>query len=210
MESYTIIFRTIAQQNGRPTMTRNKFVTGMTKGKTLLATIVSEFAPGYETVRLLSSDGNNVDIDLAETVELLQAGAEVPGISQDSAQKTGVILVGGGERPIQQHLSLSDGSRVALPPPNQPAAKVYKKGRMQASDPAKSKLGMGTGKQLPLGAGPVLHRWTRFLCSREAEAPWAFHDFDKQHLRDATVRGLLQRSELAGETYNKVGSAMKG
>ena len=57
------------------------------------------------------------------------------------------------------------------------------------------------GKQLSLHANSVMHFWTRSMCSRTAEAPWTFHDYTQQPLRELIVRALLQIAELAGTLW---------
>ena len=106
MDPYTLTFTSISQTNGRPTTVRHRYVTPRTDGQDMLQEIVLAFAEGHEAVRLVSSDGKGVDIDLTETVRGLQAGDQVPGISQDSQARTGVILVGAPQRPIQQQQSI--------------------------------------------------------------------------------------------------------
>ena len=71
---------------------------------------------------------------------------------------------------------------------------------MESGDPA---------KQLSRRADNVMRFWTRTMCSRTAEAPWTFHDYTQQQLWDPIVRGLLQMTELAGETYGTVSTAVR-
>ena len=208
MDSYKITFRTVSQVNGKPTKQRHKYVTEHTDGKAMLAEIVSVFADGYEAVRLISSDDDNVDIDLIETVMGLQAGGKMPGISQDSVARTGVILVGAPERPIEKQHSIATGPSTAILPPGQPAAKAFKKGRAQTEDPQKSRAGQNAAELLPLGAQSLMRRWARVLFSRKAEAPWEFHAHTEQRLWDILLRGLLLRPELAGESSAKLENAV--
>ena len=130
MDPYTMTFTSISQTNGRPTTVRHRCVTPHTDGQNMLQEIVLAFAEGHEAVRLVSSDGKGVDIDLIETVRSLQAGDQVPGISQDSQARTGVILVGAPQRPIQQQQSILASPSIATPPPGAPSAKACKKGRI--------------------------------------------------------------------------------
>ena len=209
MDSYTSTFTTISQTNSRPTKEKHKFVTSHTDGQATLQDIVLAFAEGHEAVNLVSSDGKGVAIDLIETVRGLQAGDQVPGISQDSQARTGVILVGAPQRPIQkQHMTLASPS-IATPLPGAPAAKAYKKGRTQAQEPDKSKIGQRTAELLPLTCQKPLYLWTRSLCSREAEAPWQFHPYKQQRLWELLIKGLLRMPELAGKTYTKVERSAK-
>ena len=209
MDPYTLTFTSISQTNGKPTTVRHRYVTPRTDGQDMLQEIVLAFAEGHEAVRLVSSDGKGVDIDLIETVRGLQAGDQVPGISQDSQARIGVILVGAPQRPIQQQQSILASPSIATSSPGAPSAKAYKKGRIQSQDPDKSKLGQRTAKLLPLDSQRPLHLWTRSLCGRYAEAPWQFHSFKDQPLRDLLIRGLLRMPELAGETYAKVGTSVE-
>ena len=209
MQSYKLTFETVKRQNDKPILERQKFVTAHTDGKDMLAAIVSVFAEGHEAVRLVSSDGNNVEIDLVETVRGLQAGDDVPGISQDRAARTGLILVGPPQRPIQKHHGVISGPSTAMLLPGPPIPPAYKRGRMQSSDPEKTKLGQKTAGQLPLKAQNLLHSWMRSLCSREAEPPWLFRAYDEQRLAGLVIGRLLRRDELAGKTYGTVEKHMK-
>ena len=202
-------FSSISQTNGKPTTELQKYVTPRTKGPKLLQDIVSTFAAGHESVKIISSDGKGVEIDLDDVVEGLQAGHKVTGISQDTEAKTGVILVGAPQRPIQKQQNTAVSPGIAMPPPEAPAAKAYKKGRVQSDDPNKSKVGQRTAKLLPSDCHPALHEWTRSLFGRDAEAPYLFRTFDKQPLKNLLVKGLLQKPEFSGETGAKVITGVK-
>ena len=95
----------------------------------------------------------------------------MPGINQDSVARTGVILVGAPERPIEQHHSIAAVPGTSVLAPSKPAAKVFKKGRVQTEDPQKTSAGRNTAELLPLGAQNLLRRWVCTLFSRKNEAP---------------------------------------
>ena len=206
---YILTFTSVSLTNGKPTTEIQKYVTPRTKGPRLLHDILSTFAAGHEAVKLLSSDGKGVEINLEDVVEGLQAGEEVPGIAQDTQAKTGVILVGAPQRPIQEQQNTTVSPSIATPAPGAPAAKVYKKGRVQSDDPSKSKVGQRTAKLLPTDSHTPLHDWTRSLFGRDAEAPWLFRPFEDQPLKKLLVKGLLQRPEFAGENGSKVEHGVK-
>ncbi len=64
-------------------------------------------------------------------------------------------------------------------------------------------------KELSLPAVNAMHFWTRAMCSRTLEAPWTFHDYAQQQLRDCLVKGLLQMTMLAGVSYDTVSTAVQ-
>ena len=210
MVTYTVTFSTVAQVSGKPAKETRKFVTAHTVPEDLLADVVSDFAEGHEGVKLISSDGSDVDISLKDVVKGLQEDdSDVPGISQDSTAKTALILVGRPLRPkaTQQGVFAHHSTAMAAPG-MMPAAQVCKRGRMQSTDPAKSQLGQKQSDQLSLQAANLMRPCAQALCSREAEAPWPFHPLAEQPLKHVTITGLLLMPGMADVTYPKLEKAL--
>lgn len=80
---------------------------------------------------------------------------------QSSEAKTGTILVGAHQHPIQKQHSPFANPSTATPLPGQPAAEAYKRGRVQSQDPEKSTIGKKTADQLSLPAANQFRQWRR-------------------------------------------------
>ena len=209
MEFYKLAFWTVSQQNGQPTLQLQRFITKRTDAKALQADFVATFAAGYENVRLLSSEAQDIDIDLTDTVLGLQNDDSVPGISQDTAARTAMIFVGAPERPLQKHSSAANTPGFATPQPGQAPPENYKKGRIRSLEHQKTSLRQQTAGQLFLKAANRMRVCMRLLCSRRTEAPWQFHAYEQQQLGGVVARAILQMLEAAEETHAKVVKATK-
>lgn len=161
------------QVSGKPAKETRKFVTAHNVPEDLLADVVSDFfAEDHEGVKLISSDGSDVDISLKDVVKGLQEDdSYVPGISQESTAKTALILVGRPLRPKATQQGVFAYHSKAMAAPGMPAAQVCKRGRVRTQDQAKSQLGQKQSEQLSIQAGNLMRLCAHALCSREAEAP---------------------------------------